>query len=183
MKTNLTLFLSLCAAVASAPFNPATAQTNCKYVTTQTDPFTHETSNITRHPIGPLMGGWTIVLRQLGSKWFVGVGMQNGKNTTDKLPKGSSIQFMFENGESTEILTTKEYESTPLPLNGQQYTQWMALEEVPKATFVRFGQSPITALKTTFQFKGNKQEFLLNGIKPKQSERTMETAACMVGSN
>lgn len=154
----------------------------CKYVGEQVDPFTKQGIYNFRHVIGPLLGGWTFILRQEGARCFVGVGMQNGKGMTEKLKKGAKISFLLEDESTIEIVTKKEYESIPDEEAAPGYTQWFVLEEVSKATFAKFGTSPIKALKTAFQLKGNNQEFLLPGIMKKQAKRIMAAAACMAGN-
>jgi hypothetical protein len=114
---------------------------------------------------------------------MIGVGMQNGQNVTDKLPTGSKIAIMFANDQTVEIVTVKDYESTPLQIGNNMYTQWVVCEEVSKETFSKFGDSEITALKITFKFKGETKEFVLPGIKDRQGERIKTTAACMLTSN
>ena len=168
---------ALCCAISFT----AQSQTKCKWVYSQKDPFKNITIYNAQMPLGPIWGGWTFILRQEGPKYMVGVGAQNGQNTTDKLPTGAKFEMMLENGEKVEIVTTKEYESTPLKIEQNMYTQWVVCEEVSKETFTKFSTSPITALKNTFKYKGDTREFVLPGIKDRQGERIMTTAACMLG--
>lgn len=129
------------------------------------------------------MGGWTFILRQVGDQYFIGVGEQNGQGTKDKLAVGSKVLLMLASGNTVEIVTTKEYESTPLQLGSNMFSQWIVCEPVPKATLAKLSESPITALKTAMTFRGEHREFVLPGIKERQSERIMTTAACMLANN
>ena len=113
---------------------------------------------------------------------MIGVGMNNGQNNIEKLPKGSKVSIMLGTDTPVEIVTTKEYESVPLPVD-QRFSRWVVCEYVSKETFTKFKTAPITALKTSFTFKGNQQNFLLPGIKDKQGTRIMETAACMLDTS
>lgn len=177
----LTRHIKLTALLIAAVTAQATAQ-KCKGVYSQKDPFKGITIYNSQMPLGPIWGGWTFILRQEGPKYMIGIGEQNGQNTTDRLPKGSKFEIMFASGQKVEIVTTKDYESTPLKIEQNMYTQWVVCEEVSKETFTKFSESTITALKTTFKFKGETREFVLPGIKDRQGERIMSTAACMLGN-
>jgi len=180
MKHLFTTLLPLTLLAASLTAAPAAAQQKCKGVYEEADPFTRHTVRNCQQAIGPLLGGWTFILRQEGPKYMIGVGMNNGQHTTDKLPKGSRISIMLGTDTPVEIVTAKDYESVPLQIGDQQYTRWVVCEYVAKETFTKFAAAPITALKTSFKFKGNQQDFLLPGIKEKQGIRIRETAACML---
>ena len=151
----------------------------CKYVKELTDPFSKQTTRTAQMAIGPTLAGWEVILQDMSGKYYLGLRFVMNGSVAYKFEKGRKIYFKLEDDNTAEVEAKKTYDPVPIQFLGGQYTNWLVIEEVPFATFQKLAASRIVGVKSNL----TGEDFLLNKITEKQTNKIREVAACMIAGS
>lgn len=127
--------------------------------------------------IGMGLAGREILLQKRDDKFLLGMRLTSSDIGDIPFKTGDKISFRLANNDLIEISPKEDAPALPAVFMGRTFMQWIVLVEVDKVTFSKVATSPITAIKFRLKFDG-----MIPEIKEKQTQKIMETAACMIGN-
>lgn len=170
-RAGLAASLSFFTLTASAQKHP------CKYVKEATDPFTKKVSKGAQMVIGDPFALKEVAFVQEDGKLYFGLNIVFTDMDNMPFKKEDKISFKLANDDLIEISPDKDVQARDIRVMDMPCRQWLVIQKVSEDVYKRLAASPIVAIKYHL-----KNDYIVNGIKERQTKKIMENAACMLAN-
>lgn len=150
----------------------------CKFDVEKKDPFGNGSIRSVAHKIGPPSWNWNFSLEQNNDKYYIGMRIVQSGKVNDVIAKGEKIMVKLADGNIIELVMQEDV----IPayavnsVDASIWTNHLPKVEVEREVIEKLSKSPITDIKVTIAKRDN----LLPKISSKQTDRIVESAACLL---
>lgn len=168
---NLMFLISSLALITPQAFS----QAPCKYVKEVSDPFSKKVRKGAQMAIGPALGMNEVLFEFTDGKLYFGLRIVSKDYDAIPFKKGDKVSFKLANDDLIEVAAPADVEPTDFAVGDVKLRQWVVMQEVSENTYKKLAASLITAVKYHLKI-----DYMIIGIKDRQVQKIMETAACIL---